>query len=106
MIPKFNKSQLKLMKAHKSYTGATEDYTNNEINSKAQALMNRHPSMTRQRAYSKAKEFFNGSKSKKDHIDLTSNLESIRSLANLYRRNQGLSSRQAYRQACIQLSIG
>ena len=105
MISRFNKSQLKLIQPHKAYTGASEEYNSDEINCKAKELMDTNPNITRQRAYDKARELCNKSKKICKKIDLATNNETVRSLALAYKRNKGMSNRQAYRQAYSQLAV-
>jgi hypothetical protein len=105
MISKFNKSQLKLIQPHKTYTGASEEYNSDTINCKAKELMNTNPNITRQRAYDKARKLCNKGKKICKKIELVVNDETVRSLALAYKRNKGMSNRQAYRQAYRQLAI-
>ncbi|WP_275667773.1 hypothetical protein [Fastidiosibacter lacustris] len=105
MILKFNKSKLKLIQSHKTYTGASEEYNSDKINCKAKELMNTNPNITRQSAYDKARQICNKGKNIGKKIKLAIHDETVRSLALAYKRTKGMSNRQAYRQACRQLAI-
>ena len=105
MISKFNKSQLKLIQPQKTYIGASEEYNSDRINCKAKELMSTNPNITRQRAYDKARQLCSKGKKICKKIELVVNDETVRSLALAYKRNKGMSNRQAYRQAYRQLAI-
>ncbi len=103
MISTFNKSQYKLKRQRKAYIVASRNYDAEEVKEKAKNLMQIYPSITRQAAFTKARERFG--KTKPETVKVKETWQaSIKSLANRYIRN-GMSNRQAYRQAYAQLAV-